>query len=337
MTTCSVVIPTRNRKESLQALLKNLQSQTRIPDEVLIVDSSTPPLAQESLHSFNSLPLRLIPSSPSTCIQRNRGIRSATGELVFLCDDDIELEPDYLRSLIRFLEEHPEAQVVTGTIVEQWEDRSVGPFPPMSGLGLIWRYCFMLSIWTDLASHSSPIFRFLKGRLLPAGNRLSPAGWPRVMDVRHPYFTAQSYGLGACVARKAALLNSPYDEILDEHGIGDHYGMALGLTGTEPITILTETRAFHRKTTEGRIAPHLAAFRRVLALDYFRLTIRPHRVSKFPLLWSLIGLILSGWMRRDTRHARALLSALRIVFTNSNPYVEARRSGIAGPINPELG
>jgi glycosyltransferase involved in cell wall biosynthesis len=46
------------------------------------------------------LPIQYILSEKSVCIQRNIGIRKAETPWVFLCDDDVEVPPDYLQQLV---------------------------------------------------------------------------------------------------------------------------------------------------------------------------------------------------------------------------------------------
>ena len=97
----SVVIPTRNRRESLLRLLQSLSSQKYQLKEVIIVDASDQEIDVAELQAmFKSFPIRYLRSIASVCSQRNTGIKTATSEFIFLCDDDIEITDDYLLTLM---------------------------------------------------------------------------------------------------------------------------------------------------------------------------------------------------------------------------------------------
>jgi len=224
--TCTVVIATRNRKDDLRGVLESLDLQTDQPLEVLIVDASDPPIEEEFFRSFETLRIRAVRTLPSLCKQRNTGIRLASGDVIFLCDDDMEIPADYVRTLLDFLNLHPDCGAVSGTMTERWGNGSLGDFPTLSPLRLIWNSLFLLSIWSDLnrwrpAEPFGPLLRFLQRRHARSPNRVSAAGWPRLTHVEDPIFRTQFYGLGASMVRRELLLKSPYDEILDESGIGD--------------------------------------------------------------------------------------------------------------------
>lgn len=57
-------------------------------------------------------------------IQRNKGIRKATGDILYFFDDDILLSPDYLMILTRTFEDHPEYYGGMGNI-EGFVDNSL--------------------------------------------------------------------------------------------------------------------------------------------------------------------------------------------------------------------
>jgi hypothetical protein len=64
------------------------------------------------------------------------------------------------------------------------------------------------------------------------GNHISKAGWPVISDFSGDYFKTPLYSLGASLVRRDWLLRSPFDEVLDRHGIGEHYGVIAGF----PVT-----------------------------------------------------------------------------------------------------
>lgn len=118
----SVVIPTRNRRADLIALVKALESQTRLPDEVLVVDSSDDPVT--ALGSL--LSVRVIRSGPGACRQRNLGARESKGDLLFFFDDDVRPRPDFIALMAETFEGRPEYDGGMGTLKATMSERSVG-------------------------------------------------------------------------------------------------------------------------------------------------------------------------------------------------------------------
>jgi GT2 family glycosyltransferase len=94
----SVIIPTKDRKAALEITVRTLLDQTRMADELIIVDQSQTP----SLLQTSSLPLKYIHNSKITglCQARNEGMKQATGDIWLFLDDDVVLEPDFIEKLL---------------------------------------------------------------------------------------------------------------------------------------------------------------------------------------------------------------------------------------------
>jgi len=97
----SIVIPTRNRALSLERCLKSFFSQTRLPEEIIVVDNysyDSTPLVVKRLKK--NLPIRYCwekKVSPSAA--RNRGIKLSRGEIVALLDDDCVPTPNWVANI----------------------------------------------------------------------------------------------------------------------------------------------------------------------------------------------------------------------------------------------
>lgn len=98
----SVVIPTYNRRESLQITLDGLGKQILPPEnwEVLVISDGSSDDTDAFLTAYvQTAPFRLRPffqenSGPARA--RNRGIKEAQGQVVVFLDDDVEPVPDFL-------------------------------------------------------------------------------------------------------------------------------------------------------------------------------------------------------------------------------------------------
>lgn len=109
MSSVCACIPTYRRPETVRLLLENLAAQSRLPDEILVVDSSPDDQTQQIVTAWNETPGRAIPvqwiASPKGLTrQRVVGIQRASSDLILMLDDDISLEPDCLAVMAAFLE-----------------------------------------------------------------------------------------------------------------------------------------------------------------------------------------------------------------------------------------
>lgn len=93
----TVIICTRNRFDDFRSTASSIMLQKRLPDELVVVDSSDVQEIEGYLKSVN-LPaaIKYIHSKPGLTFQRNVGIRNSTGNLLFFFDDDCELDVNYL-------------------------------------------------------------------------------------------------------------------------------------------------------------------------------------------------------------------------------------------------
>jgi glycosyltransferase involved in cell wall biosynthesis len=323
MINISAVIATRNRNNSLYKTLKALSNQTCKPHEVIIVDSSDEKLIEtELLKTFSNLNIKYVTSVPSVCLQRNVGIQQSTSEYIFICDDDIEPEPGYVLALSHFIENNGLNNAVSGLILEKNKNEVwISQHPPNTISGLLFKFVFQLSVWGELDQKIfsslwlKPVVSFYEKR----GNGFSFAGWPVITNFNSPVFKTKIYGLGASIIKKELLINNPFDEVLDNYGIGDNYGICIKLP--DKVTVLTESLVFHHKESENRLDSGITYYRRVLALHYFlKKSNRFNSINTLWLIWSLIGSIILFVKNREFRLARASLISISKIITFNNPY-----------------
>lgn len=320
----SVVVATRNRDPYVSRLLQCLSRQTRLPDEVILVDSSDlKTTVQELARHFPNLRIRIIESEPSVCLQRNRGVKEAASEWIFICDDDIELPDDHLMILENFIQEYPDTGALAGRLLQKENGRWQDQYPVKNYKDLLFRFTFQLAIWGAVSSVTFPRFLkpleyLIKRFYARRGNTLSLAGWPLITDWS-PVFKTTVYSLGANLIRRDWLLRSPYDAVLDPHGIGDNYGVALGFPHKQSIIVIDRTSAFHHRAQESRLVFTGVYYRRLLALHYFLKKKKPMPV-RMVFIWSLIG----KWLLHAVKGKRELRyvceQVLRHVLLNKNPY-----------------
>ncbi|MES2776322.1 MAG: glycosyltransferase family 2 protein [Bacteroidota bacterium] len=326
----SIVIPTCNRKESLRRTLGSAALQLFPAMEVIVVDASAEALDPEALRiEFPQLNIRYCTSKPSVCIQRNIGIKLANAPYVFLCDDDIEMPPDYLSKIADYLSENDDAGIVTGLVLQknktgEWEYQ----YRPTSFLKFVWNYIFQLTVWGDFSLIKSnfvnaSLINFIKKRYAKRGNGYTRAGWPLLTTFNSPVTRSSVYGLGAAVVKKEWLLASPFDENLVPNGIGDNYGITANLPYDQPIHILTAAHVWHHCEPANRLKSITAYRYRIFALHYFMVnSTRFSPMNIWFLYWSLYGNILSQTFTLQLRLAATSFTTLITLMAGQNPYMK---------------
>src|SRR5215470_7149550 len=96
--------------------MRSLAAQTRLPDEVVIVDGGSTDDTVSLMQSYaDRLPLRvLVEPGCNISAGRNRAIAAAQGDIIAVTDAGVVLEPDWLEKITRPLVEDSAVQVVAG-------------------------------------------------------------------------------------------------------------------------------------------------------------------------------------------------------------------------------
>lgn len=100
MTSVSVIVPAYNAAEFIQRTLASLEAQTRMPDEVVVVDDgSTDGTSAEVDRFAQSTRMKLVlerQPNRGSATARNSGIRRSSGEMIAFLDADDEAYPRFL-------------------------------------------------------------------------------------------------------------------------------------------------------------------------------------------------------------------------------------------------
>jgi glycosyltransferase involved in cell wall biosynthesis len=121
----SVVVPTRNRPESLRRCLAALAAQTGVPRlEIVVVDDGSDDAAEVAAIVRAAPGAQLVrQSGRGPGAARNAGVRVARGAVVCLTDDDCEAEPSWAAAMAEAV--RAGADVAAGEIVDDPRSRLV--------------------------------------------------------------------------------------------------------------------------------------------------------------------------------------------------------------------
>lgn len=118
----TAVIPTRNRPHDLVKAVASILFQTRVPEELVVVDQSAGNESRDAVESIlaerPSVRLRYIHDQKITGLvdAKRVSVLHATGDIVCFLEDDIVLAPDYLEQIERAFIEHPEMKGCCGVV-----------------------------------------------------------------------------------------------------------------------------------------------------------------------------------------------------------------------------
>ena len=130
----SVVTPTLGRPQEVRELLHNLSQQVILPFELILVDGAPAEVTttEETVAELMAaLPFRChyLRQEGGTAIQRNAGIDRAAGDFIAFIDDDIRLEPDFLKIIIDAFKNDAAGEVggIAGYITDRHLDPHASP------------------------------------------------------------------------------------------------------------------------------------------------------------------------------------------------------------------
>ncbi len=120
--TISVVIVTYKRPDDLKNCLQTVLKQTLLPQEVFVIDnakdSATKNLVEGKSNDFKKkgVALNYIPNTreDSLMTARNLGAELSSGSFVSMVDDDLLLDRDYHKEIMRVFNTYPKALGVQG-------------------------------------------------------------------------------------------------------------------------------------------------------------------------------------------------------------------------------
>jgi glycosyltransferase involved in cell wall biosynthesis len=116
----SVVICAHNEQDWIQKGLKSLASQTRVPDEVIVVDNASTDRTAEIVTEFASqspINVRVVNESHKGLhYARETGWRAASGDLILVSDADILFPPKWVQKYEAFFNANPDIAAASGPV-----------------------------------------------------------------------------------------------------------------------------------------------------------------------------------------------------------------------------
>lgn len=94
----SVIVPTKNSSQTLEACLASIKNQTYQNIELIVVDNSSSDTTQEIAKKFTD---KVFTKGPERSTQRNFAASKAAGEYVVFIDSDMELSKEVIANCVK--------------------------------------------------------------------------------------------------------------------------------------------------------------------------------------------------------------------------------------------
>lgn len=298
----TLLITTLNRPDELGRCLASVLEQDVLPEEIVIVDASDvpPPTPLEEEMRATGIRLTQIAAPRGRTRQLNIGIRACTGDPVIIVDDDVVLEPGFMRAIVAaFQREGPELGAVQGLMVND----VLRPWPARA-----LRALFLQARHTK----DSP------GRVLASGYYTLP------VRPSHPV-RADAVRLTAAAFRRHVLEEFPLDEQLHGYALKEDVDLSYRVSRRYRVMVDPGARFRHLKTPTARIAVReKSAMHVVNNFWFFSKHLRGPLRNELAFAWSMVGRMLAelgrSLVKRNPDHALGTLDGLRQVY-------RARRRG----------
>lgn len=123
----TVIVPTYNRAKFLGRAIQSVLDQTLAPAQVIVVDDGSADATQEVLNEFRERVHAIQKPNGGKASALNLGFKFATGEVIWVFDDDDIATPDALEKLAFALESHPECGFAYGSYDHLIESKDGDP------------------------------------------------------------------------------------------------------------------------------------------------------------------------------------------------------------------
>jgi len=180
----TVVVPTRNRPRDVERLLPSIASQTRLPDQLIVVDQGqhdetarvaadvmSPELTKRCTYVHDS-------GIKGVSAARNAGIDLARGDVVVFLDDDVILSRDCIEQLEKAFETNPDYAGIGG--VELQMEKAARSY-------ILYYDIFFIGPFRDRKYHISRNWRRLEGLQPVTALKTCLAGFRRDFLLQHRF------------------------------------------------------------------------------------------------------------------------------------------------------
>ena len=292
----SVIICTRNRFDDFTKTLPSIAAQSRLPDELIVVDSSDEKKLEAHLVSAKSpFPVRYFHTQPGLTLQRNHGIRECASDLIFFFDDDVDLDVNYLAEVEKVFASDTDHKIgaVGGKIIEKSH----------------------LPVRLKLEQFTFYVLRLIFGVVGIRNGKFYPSGMPSHPNTNQPSGFIECLS-GCCMAfRREVFEKVKFDEALAHYGLMEDVDISKQtLDAGYKIYYQTSATLIHNESPMNRLKVQQWAEMSVVNYDYFfRKSWSKDSWRWLFYYWALIGLFVANF--RSLKGLTGTFNGVKKVFS----------------------
>ena len=311
----SIVICTLNRRDDIQRCVATITQQSRVPEQLIIVDAGDLGTVVNRLRnvcSAASIEFIYCQDQPSTTRQRNRGAENVTADIIFFLDDDVELDQKYLERILFLYEADLEKKIGGATGV-------IDPALPLGSR--FWRYFVRLFLLAETR-------RDIGARLKPSNFPIHSTGLTETRDCEIMASTAVSF-------RTDVFKKYLFDVNLSGYVMAEDVDLSYRVSRKYRLLTVPDAVFRHSKSPVSRNPTREHEKRRLLFTQYFfQKNLGHSHWHQLARYWSLFGLALRyiylGVRSGDMQRFYGLCDGLRAAGKNRLLW---HRHFVAGPLD----
>ncbi len=276
----SAIIATMNRPGDLEAALRSLAIQTRLPDEILVIDQSSDDVTKKLVLRMQSDDTVIGPrlkyffqEKRSLVQARNRGMDEAKGDIWSFLDDDIVLFEDYYQKIGHAFETDPKLAGISGNakVKEAWYGWKWNLRVFLHNLFLLNHYDGNMT-WSGFGHpiYEREIERPMRVELLPGCN--------------------MNY-------RRSVAQGERFDEYFKGYSYREDAEYSYRIAKKGKVTMIPDARLWHNYSTSSRMTE--AELKKMKIKNYYYVFEKfkgRNPLARILFAYSLVGLALIDWI-----------------------------------------
>lgn len=268
----TTIIPTYNRVKEIEETLNSLIIQTTLPKEIIIVDDSDDDKIENLIEyrkkefEEKEIILKYIRNKKekSLTIARNVGIENAVGDIILFLDDDVDLDKDYIKEILKVYEKYPNALCVQGYITNVKFSK-------------FWNRIHKILFSGYLEKN--------KCKVLPSTYTIYPYPLDKIISCEYLSGSNQSF-------KQEVFQNFKYNENLKRYSYKEDVDFSYNVFKKYPnsLYITPYAKLIHKVSEEGRLPNKMAIqMMQIYTFYFFYKNIDQTLKNKLIFLWNRIG------------------------------------------------
>lgn len=272
----SVIICTKNRTEDTVECIESILIQTRLPDEIVIIDSSDTEELKSKLDSLinsTEISFKYIHAEAHLTKARNIGIDNSIGDIIMFLDDDDILDKDYIKEIIHIFDGCLERELggVSGKVLPPNFERQSHSFIQL-----------ILGYYYHILGAIFFLFKYGDGKF-------QPSGYPTFVRRDVNKVTLVECLSGANMTfRREVIREFLFDEITP---YGDDDDIAYRVSRKYQNVYVPQANVIHKGSLHGGCGYRPLRMKQEIEAYYhnFKKNIPQTPMHKFAFYWSLLG------------------------------------------------